>query len=131
MKRYLCLLLSLLMLSLCCISFADNNSIMADPFFDVVTGTLKTDKSVSFSCSTYATCSSIYVSQCWLQRRVGNYWIYTCALTPPSYVATNTDVYNKSESYSSNIGSGTFRVGFTMNADGHTITRYSNSLSFN
>ena len=28
------------------------------------------------------------------------------------------------------IGAGTYRVGFTANADGHAITRYSNERTF-
>ena len=51
---------------------------------------------------------------------------FSCSST----VAYNTDIYSALMDYSSKIGTGTFRVGFTVNADGHAITRYSNSRTF-
>lgn len=87
-------------------------------------------KDVSFSCTTYQTKSSIKVTGVWLQRKVDGSWKYECALTAPSNEATNTIIYGAVMDYSDKIGTGTFRVGFIVNADGHAITRYSNERTF-
>lgn len=41
----------------------------------------------------------------------------------------NTSYYKEMD-YSDKIGTGTYRVGATFDADGHSITRYSNSRTF-
>jgi len=38
--------------------------------------------------------------------------------------------YLKEMDYSDKIGTGTYRIGATFDADGHSITRYSNSRTF-
>lgn len=103
---------------------------LADSEFDIASALLSTRKDVSFSCSTYEVKSTIKITSCWLQKKSGNNWVWVCSLTAPSTVAYNTDIYSALMDYSSKIGTGTFRVGFTVNADGHAITRYSNSRTF-
>ena len=115
-----------------CISTANAFEIMplADSEFDVASALLSTRKDVSFSCLTYEIKGTIKITSCWLQKKSGDNWVWVCSLTAPITVATNTDTYAALMDYSSKIGTGTFRVGFTVNADGHAITRYSNSRTF-
>lgn len=96
----------------------------------IASALLSTRKDVSFSCSTYEVKSTIKITSCWLQKKSGNNWVWVCSLTAPSTVAYNTDIYSALMDYSSKIGTATFRTGFTVNADGHAITRYSNSRTF-
>ena len=57
--------------------------------------------------------------------------VYVKTLAVPATIATNTISYSATLSYSSAITTrGTFRIGFTADADGHQITRYSNSRRF-
>ena len=102
----------------------------ADTEFDSATPSLLSSKSVKFTADTYATKSKITVTACWLEKSVNGSWSKVCDLTPPSYVATNTFYYSTTVSYASQIGSGTFRVWATFNADGHEITRCSNERTF-
>ncbi len=102
----------------------------ADLYFDSATAFLAADKRVIFDCTTYDVYKQIRVTSVWLEQDVDGTWEYVKSLTPPSAIAENTITYVAVGSYSSNIGTGTFRVGFIANADGHTITRYSNSRTF-
>lgn len=102
----------------------------ADSEFFSVTALLSTRKDVSFSCSTYDIKETIKITSCWLQKKSGNSWNWVCSLEAPSTVAYNTDTYVALKSYSEEIGTGTFRIGFVVNADGHAITRYSNERTF-
>ena len=72
----------------------------------------------------------ISITDVWLERMVNGQWVYEKALTPPSYVAINMFDYGAEVDYSEDIGNGTFRVGFTVDADGYSISRYSNSRTF-
>ena len=53
-----------------------------------------------------------------------------CDLDAPTNTATNSMSFGVLMDYSSQIDTGTFRVGFTVNVDGHAITRYFNSRTF-
>lgn len=102
----------------------------ADLYFGAATAYLAADKSVTFDCTTYAIHTSISITSVWLEQKIDGEWEYVKSLPTPSYVASNTISYVTDASYSSEIGTGTFRIGFTANADGHTITRNSNSRTF-
>lgn len=126
----ICITAILLLTMLC--GFAQASGIVpyADTEFDSAMATLSAQKSVTFSCMTYDNKASIKVTGVWLQRKVDGSWKYECALTAPSHEATNTIIYGATMDYSDKIGTGTFRVGFIVNADGHAITRYSNERTF-
>lgn len=115
---------------MCGIALASEIIPYADTEFDSASASLSTRKDVTFSCVTYERKSSIKVTGVWLQRKVNDAWQYECALTAPSEVATDTIAYSAIKDYSDKIGTGTFRVGFIVNADGHAITRYSNERTF-
>lgn len=102
----------------------------ADDVFDAITATLTSTGGVSFNCATFDIQKSIKMTDCWLQIKTGTRWSKVCDLEVPSKVVTNTFVYTDYMDYSDSIGTGTYRVGFTMDADGHTVTRYSNERTF-
>lgn len=102
----------------------------ADDYFVSASAYLASDKSVTFDFSLYGVFSSISVTEVWLEQKVDGEWMSVGSLPRPSYVATNMADYGAEVDYSSSIGTGTFRVGFIANADGHTVTRYSNSRTF-
>lgn len=102
----------------------------ADLYFDSATAFLSSNKSVVFDCTTYDIHNQIRITSVWLEQKVDGEWVTVKSLAAPATIAENTISYGAVADYSSNIGSGTFRVGFIANADGHTILRYSNSRTF-
>ncbi len=102
----------------------------ADSEFMRASASLTTKKTVSFSCITYLTKQCIRITKCWLQQKVSGRWIKVCDLEAPTDVTEDGIVYGAVMDYASEIGTGTFRVGFTVDADGHAITRYSNERTF-
>lgn len=103
----------------------------ADSYFDSATISLSSSMKASFSALTSYKSSKIQVTSCTLQRKNGNTWNDVATLTPPSTVATNAYSYRASSAYSSAATSGyTYRVWAVFNADGHTVTRYSNSVAY-
>ena len=102
----------------------------ADSEFSIASASLSSHKTVSFSCVTYVEKKCISVTSCWLQKKVNNKWTRVCDLDAPSNTANNSAAFGAYMDYSSDIGTGTYRIGFTVDADGHAITRYSNERSF-
>lgn len=102
----------------------------ADLYFDSATAFLATDKRVVFDCTTYDVHDQISITNVWLEQKVDGDWTTIKSLPSPTNIAQNTLSYGAVADYSEAIGVGTFRIGFTANADGHTITRYSNSRTF-
>lgn len=102
----------------------------ADLYFDSASAFLAKNKLVVFNCVAYAVYDRISITSVWLEQKVDGEWEHVKSLTPPSYVATNMADYGAEVDYSGVIGSGTFRVGFTVNADGYSISRYSNTRTF-
>lgn len=111
-------------------AFAIGITPYADSEFSIASASLSSRKVVSFSCVTYVEKSCISITSCWLQQKVNNSWVKVCDLDAPTNTATNSISFGALMDYSSEIGTGTYRVGFTVNADGHAITRYSNSRTF-
>ena len=132
MNKKLCFVAVFILLTTLIVSSAYGQTIMprADLYFDSATVFLSADKIVVFDCTLYDVYERISVTNVWLERNVNGQWIYVKALTPPSYVATNMFDYGAEVDYSNDIGTGTFRVGFTVDADGYSISRYSNSRTF-
>lgn len=132
MNKKLCYVTVFIILATLITSSAFGQTIMprADPYFDSATVFLSADKIVVFDCTLYDVYDRISVTSVWLERMVNGQWIYVKALTPPSYVATNMFDYGAEVDYSDEIGTGTFRVGFTVDADGYSISRYSNIRTF-
>lgn len=131
--KYLVLLIVTIVISLSISqSLANQIDPLSDSEFDIVTTTLKSTKSAKFDCTTYDIKNSISVTYCWLEKKATNgTWFYVCALTPPSTVHSGTFAYTAIVDYSAYIGTGTYRIWATYNADGHTVTRCSNERTFN
>lgn len=103
----------------------------ADTEFGTVTTVLQSSKQVSFRCATYSTKECISVTSCWLEIESSDgSWSYVCSLTPPTATFTNTFAYSATVDYSDYIGTGTYRVWATYDADGHSITRCSNERTY-
>ena len=110
---------------------ADEPATCADSVFGSASAFLSSSKLVVFDCTLYDIHTRISVTNVWLEQQVNGYWLFVKSLTPPSYVATNMMDYGAEVNYSDSIaGSGTFRIGFTVDADGYSISRYSNSRTF-
>lgn len=125
------LLLMLLVFS--CISTALAQEVMprADEVFHRASATLYSDKWVTYNCVVMDVVGELKITGCWLQKKVNGTWVWQKSLPVGGYVAYNTNSMGYDIDYSSYItGAGTYRVGFTANADGHAITRYSNERTF-
>lgn len=126
-----CVVLCMIMVAALTSAVAQELMPYADTEFDSASTVLKSSKQVSFRCVTYETKNSLSVTACWLEKKNTNgSWSYVRSLTPPSTVLTNTFAYSATADYSAYIGSGTYRVWATYNADGHTISRCSNERTF-
>ena len=126
-----CVLVCVLLTVISSAALANEVMPRADLYFDSASVFLASNKLVVFRCVTYDIYNRISVTNVWLEQQVNGYWLFVKSLTPPSYVATNMMDYGAEVNYSDSItGSGTFRIGFTVDADGYSISRYSNSRTF-
>ena len=132
MKRITTLLLLIVVLtSMLNVVFAQDIMPYADEVFHKAAATLYSDKWVTYNCIVYDSVAELKITSCWLQKKVNGTWVWQKSLPTGGQVETNTDSILYDVDYSSHItGAGTYRVGFTANADGHTITRYSNERTF-
>ena len=125
-KRIMCFAIVLLLLMSC---FNCAFARRADEIFDSATISLKSTKRVKYDATTYGNQKNISITACWLEKKSGNKWIKQGNLETPASVS-NSFSYVKEMDYSDKIGTGTYRIGATFDADGHSITRYSNSRTF-
>ena len=124
-----------LILALMCLTVsigaADEPALCADAVFGSASAFLASNKLVVFNCVAYDVYNRIAITNVWLEKQIDGEWEYAKTLIPPSYVATNMADYGAEVDYSASItGTGTFRIGFTVYADGYIISRYSNSRTF-
>lgn len=103
---------------------------LADPVFLQAIANLQQSKEVTFSLMTNYSVDSIRITSCTLQKKVDGIWTTDQLLPAPSDEDQGL-VYSSTISYSSYIvNSGTYRIKYIAEADGHSITRYSNSRTF-
>lgn len=132
MKRLVswCLLIMML-ITLVSAAFAQEITPRADEVFHKAAATLYSDKWVTYNCVVMGVVSELKITSCWLQKKIDGNWVWQRTLPTGGVVARNTNSMMYDVDYSSYItGAGTYRVGFIANADGHTITRYSNERTF-
>lgn len=130
-KKIVCLLICLLTVFVSTVSMADEVAPCADLYFNSASAFLASNKLVVFNCVAYDVHNRISITSVWLEQQIDGAWEYVKGLSAPSYVAINMMDYGAEVDYSSSItGTGTFRVGFTVDADGYSISRYSNSRTF-
>ncbi len=131
LRRIFAVLLVLAALLSC--AFADDSvEPCADVTFLSATCSLGMDKVATFTLMTDILAGRIVVTNAWLEQQIERtLGLCETAGLFRATIATNTISYSATLSYSSAITTrGTFRIGFTADADGHQITRYSNSRRF-
>lgn len=112
-------------------AFAGGLTPFADTVFSSAEVSLSTKMNASFTARTKSSKAEIKVTECVLQIKSGGTWRDEVSLTPPSKIATNTGRYSAAKDYSSSCSSGnTYRIKAIFDADGHTKTAYSNSVSY-
>lgn len=85
---------------------------------------------VTFTATLKYRCSTVEVTSCILQKKIGDNWTFAETLTVPESAA-NTMRYSKSKDYSSNMTSGvSYRVVAVFNADGTTRTATSGAITY-
>ena len=121
----------LVMMLLLTSAFASEVSTHGDTVFGSAARFLFVVLFASFDFTTYDIRERIVIVNVWLEQQVNGKWVYQKPLPVPAKVATDTVSYCVEYDYSSNItGRGTFRLGFTADADGYRITRYSPGRKF-
>ena len=106
-------------------------STLADSVFDYTATNLSSSKSASFLAETFNTASSIKVTRVRLYKKNdSNNWVYIQDLSVPTEESTNSYYYASNKDYSDSIDTGTYRLYVTYCADGHSISRYSNTRTY-
>lgn len=126
-RKKVLLLLVVLIFSWVSIALAGTYS---DEVFESVVVSLSSTKTATFTADTYLRQNSIKVIVVRLYRQYGNSWTFTGYLPVPTNEATNALYYGAIMDYSSYIGTGTYRILATFTADGHSISRYSNTITY-
>ena len=127
MKKCVILLVVCMFMTSTC-AFA---AINADSVFVSASITLTSGKLVVYSANLYGDKESISVVSADLYREVApDDWEFVCSLPVPSHVAHNVSSYGAYVDCSEYIGTGTYRVTATYDADGYQITRNSNERTF-
>ena len=131
MKRVMVSIISLVfVLSIVCVATAEMQPFANQYFYEASVAFNNQGKSV-FTATTTFQFNNLSVTSCVLQMKSGNTWINSQTLTPPSTTASQRYTYSAEKTYSLNCVSGkTYRLKAIFNADGHTITRYSNEVRF-
>lgn len=130
-KPLMCLLVCIMVILCSTTAMANEVSPCADLYFNSASAFLTANKLVVFDCVAYEVHNRIAITDVWLEQKIDGEWEYVKSLTPPSYVAINMPAYGAEVNYSATItGAGTFRIGFTVDADGYSISRYSNERTY-
>lgn len=83
-----------------------------------------------FGAATHKVCKSIYVSSCTLQEmNSAGAVVSSTSLTPPTTKAQNASDFTAWATYSGTSGK-RYRIKAVFYADGYTITRYSNTITY-
>lgn len=128
-KNTLCRMLGLVLALLLFVNCALANGALprADAVFSSTEISLSTKMNASFTAQTKVKASEIKVTEI----KDGSKWVDDGDLPPPSKNATDTTRYTASKDYSGDCTSGnTYRIKAVFDADGHTITAYSNSVNY-
>jgi len=114
-----------------CPALAYNSQIDANQYYAEASVAFNSSGKAVFSALTAFQFSELSVTSCSLQVKVGGVWRHDTMLTPPAYVAKNRYTYTAEKTYALNCAPGkTYRSKATFDADGHTITKYSNEVKF-
>lgn len=123
-------IVSIILVCLLSVGYCDEITPYADEIFDEYFTSLNASGMADFYAACYRYCSSISVTSVVLQKKnLFGIWSYNKTLVPPSAVFTNSYYYAAAKSYSSDIGTGTYRLQVTYTAEGHSLTTYSNEVT--
>lgn len=128
-KRIMTVIMVLQLLLAVSSAYADTLMPCADLVFQEATPILCSGKCVVFSALVYEVADSVSVTSVLLEQKVNDTWKYVTNLSCPAS-QTSCFRYSQTEYYTSEIGTGTYRVVVTFCADGHSITRTSNERTF-
>lgn len=125
MKKCVSILLVALMMTACFSVIAEEliEPYRADEVFATV-GIYVSGTNVGIAAEAIKSVSYIKVTSVWLEKKSGNSWTRVQSLTCPS-VTSYTMTYEGFTTLPSNLSSGTYRIGITIDGGGHVITRYS------
>jgi len=112
-------------------AYANTITPKASTSFTVSSVSWNSSLTTAFSATTKQNCESIKVTSVVLQKKSGSTWSNNKTLTAPTKEATNTKVFKASADYSGKAGVGTYRLKVVFNADGVTVTSYSNEQTLN
>lgn len=114
-----------------CTALANESQIQANHYYSDASVAFNSSGKAVFSAITTFQFNKLSITSCSLQVKEGGVWKHDVTLTPPSQVAQNRFTYSAEKTYSLSCTPGkTYRFKATFNADGHTITKYSNEVKF-
>lgn len=115
----------------CSLAMASDVMPCADTEFLSASILFRASKDATFRATTYEEKAKISVTACWLEKEnADGSWSTVRSLPAPSQYASGSINFSATAYYSSYIGSGTYRIRATFNADGHTLTVTSNERTF-
>lgn len=132
MKRFLSVLIVLtLSFSMASNVLATGISPYANEYYADASVAFNSSGKAVFSALTTFVFSTMKVTSCTLEVKIGSTWRSATTLTPPTTVSKNDVTYDAEKSYASSCTTGnTYRIKATFDADGHTITKTSGSAKY-
>lgn len=109
--------------------YAEQPMPRADEVFSSAYAYIYSNKNLKISCVTYDP-HNIRITSCWYEVKVNGDWDYGAAISLNPSSVSNSLILGAEKNCASYFGTGTYRVGFTVDADGHSITRYSNERTY-
>ena len=101
----------------------------ADEVFSSAAAYLYSNKYLKISCVTDDP-HNIRITNCWYEIKLNGDWEYGGGITVSPSSVSNGMILGAQVNCSSYFSTGTYRVGFTVDADGHSISRYSNERTY-
>lgn len=127
-KRLLVIVAVVLICSIAC-AYAELVMPRADEVFSSAYAYIYSNKNLKISCATYDP-HTIRITRCWYEVKIDGDWEEEGEISVSPSSASATCLLSSQASCASYFGTGTYRVGFTVDADGHSITRYSNERTY-
>lgn len=110
-------------------AYAERIMPRADEVFSSAAAYLYSNKYLKISCVTDDP-HNIRITSCWYEIKLNGDWEYGGGITVSPSSVSNGMILGAQVNCSAYLGTGTYRVGFIVDADGHSITRYSNECTY-
>lgn len=101
----------------------------ADSVFVSAYAYINSSKQLSIRSITYAIHEEISIIDCWYEIQSGSDWVYVSDIPEACVSTAGMKSVGVDVDCSLLFTSGTYRVGFEVDADGYSITRYSNEYA--